>query len=100
MKWYIGQPILCIKSSPNKEIVKGQEFEIKGLALSACNCGVVVIDVGIPNKYRTSMFICGCCGKYFVGKDIGFVEKRFAPLDVDVSELTDILKEPIKELTT
>jgi hypothetical protein len=100
-KWYIGQTIVAIKNAKYGNIKKGQEFTIKGLMGSDCNCKGVLIDVGIPDFSPKigEKTICGDCGIISPKKDyiMWKVERIFAPLDQDISELTDILKEPIKE---
>lgn len=100
-KWYIGQPIVAIKNSEFGNIKKNQEFTIKGLMGSTCKCKEVLIDVGISDFSceMGSLTICGDCNLTEPKKDyiMWKVETLFAPMDIDISELTDILKEPIKE---
>lgn len=96
-KWYVGQPIVAIKNSSCGSIKKGQEFKIQGLMGFFCSCKEINIDVGIKAVMNTSR--CERCNKTFPNNYILWkVERLFAPLDQDISELTDILKEPIKEL--
>jgi hypothetical protein len=95
-KWYIGKPIVAIKNSKDNVIKKGQEFTIKGVMDSFCGCKDGIIDVGIKANMGTSR--CVRCNKTFPNNYILWkTERLFAPLDQDISELTDILKEPIKE---
>jgi len=94
MNWYIGQPIVAIENSPDMEITKCTEYVIKGLGVE-CSCGSITIDVGVETKYKSKIFICPC-GRRPQNLFDGFNERRFAPLDVDISELTEILT---KELT-
>lgn len=97
MKWYIGQPIVAIKDSKCGKIKKGQEFTILGLKKCDCKCGDhTIIDVGIKKTLtnpESGLQECTRCG--FIGK-LDYVqwknETLFAPLDVDISELTKILK--------
>jgi hypothetical protein len=100
-KWYIGQPIVAIKNAKYGNIKKGQDFIIKGLMSHQCKCKGVLIDVGIPDISPPigTYMRCGECGTSEIKNDyiMWKVEKLFAPLDQDISELTDILKEPIKE---
>ena len=96
-KWYIGQPIVAIENSPNFEIKKEKEYEIKGINFCGCGCRVLMLDVGIEYHTIGNKYTCGASNKVFYGNYKGFLETRFAPLDYDISELTDILKEPIKE---
>ena len=94
-KWYIGQPIVVIKNSSCGNIKKGQEFTIKGL-MSFCKCNDIIIDVGLLTNYN----LIGCDDCNGEVKSNGILWKSeilFAPLDQDISELTDILKESIKE---
>lgn len=90
IKWYIGQPVVCISSLPVQSISKGKEYTIKGIRL--CECGDVQLNVGTSNSCVFQ--VCSCCGKNFKN-DRYYRATRFAPLDVDISELTEILSEPI-----
>lgn len=97
MKWYIGQPIVAITNSKCGNIKKGQEFTIKGIVQCSCKCGGSLINVGMQAPFSPST--CYRCGLNVTEKTTvrWKHERLFAPLDVDISELTDILKEPIKE---
>ena len=97
-KWYVGQPIVTIKNSKDGIIIKNKEYNIKGIINSFCACSHVLLDIGIASTANTSR--CGRCRKEgFINNGILWkAEILFAPLDQDISELTDILKEPIKEL--
>lgn len=93
INWYIGQPIVAIKNSRCGKVKKGEEFIIK--ALSSCVCGRVKIDIGLPcddGKRWTCVFTNTPTNETTHWK----YEELFAPLDVDISELTGILE---KELT-
>lgn len=91
MKWYIGQPIVAIRNHPQGRFKKGQEFIIKGLRASNCNCEETEIDIGLIKLYRIST--CSFCNKDWTENTNShfFSEKNFAPLDVDISELTELL---------
>jgi len=97
INWYIGQPIVAIVSHNQGKFKKGDEFTIKGLRGSFCKCGGVEINVGIIGKEGIEN--CTTCNIQRDSADSyhWFSEKRFAPLDVNISELTEILSEPIKE---
>lgn len=90
MNWYIGQPILAIKNSRCGNIKKGQEFIIKGLAATMCDCKVIHIDVGL--KIDAKRIRCSTCKLAWNSEILWESEKLFAPLDQDISELTEILK--------
>jgi hypothetical protein len=95
-KWYIGQPIVAIKNSNCGRIKKGQEFTIKGLMGSICKCGDVLIDIGLRSDHDG--WGCFTCNTFrYSNNNYWKKERLFAPMDIDISELTDILKEPIKE---
>lgn len=99
-KWYIGQPIVAIKNSKYGNIKKGQEFTIKGLQKCSCYCCEAFIDVGLLSDIPIgSILRCDSCNISWIRKDniMWKHEAIFAPLDQDISELTDILKKPIKE---
>ena len=98
MKWYIGQPIVAIKNSRCGKIKKGQDFEILALKKNDCKCGnYTLIDVGVQKDIKnkdSDWQQCTDCGdisklEYVQWKD----EKLFAPLDTDISELTEILEQ-------
>ena len=95
MNWYIGQRIVAIKNHNRGLFKKNDEFTIKGLQTSRCHCPGIEINIGISTEYPMCCLICG-----WRTLETGirwFGEWNFAPLDVDISELTDILKEPIKQ---
>lgn len=96
MNWYIGQPILAIKNSRCGKIKKGQEFIIKGLAATMCDCKVIHIDVGL--KTDANCIWCYTCKLVWNSEILWKSEKLFAPLDQDISELIEILenKQPLE----
>ena len=98
MKWYIGQPIVAIKNSRCGKIKKGQDFEILGLKKRTCKCPpCTLIHVGINKTLvnpELGLETCDGCGQiakldYVQWKN----ENIFAPLDTDISELTEILEQ-------
>ena len=93
MKWYIGQEIVCIKTHSKGIVKKGESYFIKGLQKANCTCGYIEIDVGIQ---KFSHQYCKRCGfrKPEPTLIFWFNESLFAPLDFDISELTDILEQP------
>lgn len=94
MNWHTGQPILAIKNSQCGKIKKGQEFIIKGLRECPCNCEQhIQIDVGIIYHSIAPYEKCGGCGCIRLKDPVHWKhEELFAPLDQDISELTEILK--------
>ena len=96
MKWYIGQEIVCIKAYEKAGLKVGKTYTIHGLMISQCKCKHVEIDVGVTNYGYGRCVTC----KYTQKKPTHiwwFNESIFAPIDFDISELTDILEKP-KEL--
>lgn len=101
MKWYIGQRIVAIEDHEYGCFTKGDEFIIQSLRTSFCKCNEIEIDIGIPAISRIDY--CGTCNtnQLSISNQWWFSEKRFAPRDednyenVDISELTEILKEPL-----
>lgn len=100
MNWYIGQPIVAIRNSVYGGIKKGQEFNILGLRSGTCKCYDVEIDVGILDTDIADIETCSTCGAENICRDnIMWKDDRlFAPLDQDISELTEILtkKQPFE----
>lgn len=97
MNWYIGQKIVAIKSHSQLAFMKGNEFTVNGLCTAMCNCDNVYINIGVVSVVTEHK--CIRCGKVYHANGIWwFSEKLFAPIDQDISELTNILNEPIKEL--
>jgi len=95
MKWYIGQPIVAIRNSKSGDVVKGKDYVIKAIITPECNCKELGFDIGIKSNSIKS--VCADCGLSFFNLS-GFLykgETMFAPLDQDISELTEILKQPL-----
>ena len=92
MNWYIGQPIVAIKNHPQGAFTKGQEFVIKSLRTSSCKCNEIEIDIGMTEEVAHTLSRSGC-GQVVLDKRSTwwFSDKRFAPLDTDISELTELL---------
>lgn len=93
MNWYIGQPIVAIKDSNCGKIKKGQEFIIKGLMSTFCKCKIMHIDVGL--EADMGRIQCLTCMTKWKSRILWKREELFAPLDQDISELTEILENPI-----
>ena len=93
MKWYIGQRIVAIRTHSQKAYKYGEEYIIRGLSQPSCGCDHILIDIG--KNTNSTHCICRC----------GYPERSngtwllhdggFAPLDVDISELTELLEEKI-----
>ncbi len=100
MNWYIGQPIVAIKNHSYGMFKIGQEFEIKQLKLNPCRCGDrhVLIHVGINYQnrfgvYRDECANCKSKGPATTDPTTFFHERCFAPLDIDLSEIHEALKQ-------
>lgn len=84
MEWYIGQPIVAIKNHQKGRFKKGEEFTTKGLTQKQCCDKIILIDIGFGIDT-----VCSICGRS--NGFAGYGSDLFAPLDVDISELTEIL---------
>jgi len=93
MKWYIGQPVVAITNHSQGCFKKGQEFTIRGLQSNVCKCNDVEIDVGVRADIQVNEWVrCEQCNALYYSTAIWwFAEDKFAPLDTDISELTEIL---------
>lgn len=92
MNWYIGQEIVCVKTHSEKAVIRGRTYKINGLKRSYCNCGHTIIDVGIASPANCIHFCAKCKFQY---RSVGICyisEQLFAPLDQDISELTEVLE--------
>ena len=96
MNWYIGQEIVAIRNHPQRYFKKGNTFKIVGLQQGVCGCAGVDINIGFGGN-TWKMQYCNKCGQTYDTNStiIWFGEKNFAPLDQDISELTEILEQPI-----
>lgn len=96
MNWYIGQEIVCVKTHVERVVVRGRTYTIKSLREGVCPCDAgILIDVGVPHDPSrfTEYSRCSKCGhRYYSGSTFWLVERHFAPLDQDISELTEILE--------
>lgn len=93
MNWYIGQDIVCIKSAGYYK--KDQIYTIKGLQSGFCKCGGVNLDLGF--KSASGLMTCDICWHSEGTSILWCYENDFAPLDQDISELTEILTNPHKQ---
>lgn len=101
MNWYIGQPVVAVRTHSEGVVKKGQEFTIIGLQKPHCKCkDNVFIDVGVRecmDGYDEEE--CPSCGHISApNSTYWFSETLFAPLDQDISELTEVLnsKQPFE----
>lgn len=89
MNWYIGQDIVCIKTSSDGVVVKNKVYTICRLRNSCCKCNDIEIDVGLRSDKQ--FISCIACGTWMIPSKDGINWKSdalFAPLDQDISELT------------
>ena len=91
--WYIGQPIVAIRDHSASNFKKGQEFIIHGIKKSFCGCSNILINIGISTNH--THIRCTYCGKRELN-DSYYSENCFAPLDQDISQLTEILNQKEK----
>jgi len=94
MNWYIGQEIVCVKTHSMGLVIRGKTYIINGLSKPPCNCNYLMIEVGLKfNPEYNSFAECPLCiGVFYMGHHFCFHESLFAPLDQDISELTEILE--------
>jgi len=92
MNWYIGQPIVAIANHSQGMFKKGDEFVINALRKKDCGCKDLFIDIGHREGYIGNVR-CHLCNRIAEsGTNINwYTEICFAPLDTDISELTEIL---------
>lgn len=91
MNWYIGQPIVAIENHPRGRFKKGDEFVIQGIHKARCACKSIGFDIGHAAPAPSG--ICGLCWQEFQSHGIiVYASTKFAPLDVNISELTEILE--------
>jgi len=95
MNWCIGQPIVAIRNHDKGRFKKGDEFTINGLKKSFCKCGGVNIDIGFAAN-STNIKCNKCNVIQHLSDNINWMHERsFAPLDQDISELTEILNQKV-----
>jgi hypothetical protein len=71
----IGQEVVANQDHTKGCFKKGQEFTIKAILGNVCNCGIIVVNIGVSTHYRQS--ICRC-GKIIDFGDV-FCQTRFSP---------------------
>ena len=98
--WYIGQDIVCIKTHSQGVVKEGNVYTIKSLSGALCKCSHVMIDVGIKQDYELGE--CPNCKTHNIPLNgiMWIYEALFAPLDTltDISEIEEILNQPIEQL--
>lgn len=93
MNWYIGQPIVAIKNHSGGRFKIGNEFIIRGLRSAPCGCTHVEIDIGLTQiKAKTRCTVCYNAVVNNTGSG-WYKEHSFAPLDIDLSEIHEVLKQ-------
>jgi hypothetical protein len=92
IKWYVGQPIVCIQTHSRGFVKKNQEFTIK--SIQQCRCGSIDLNIGIPIP-KSIIIVCNCGETE--KKILWLSEILFAPLDVNISELTEILTKEFQD---
>lgn len=90
MNWYIGQPIVAIRNHSQGFFRKGDEFVIRGLKQGCCPAVGVLINIGVTTDRTVTH--CPACNFRKPVADHFFSEICFAPLDTNISELTEILE--------
>ena len=98
--FYIGQEVVCVKELITvtiwgQPLKKGKHYIIKGLKL--CDCGKLIIDVGINTELnRSECNDCGCLiyGAWWISED------KFAPLETipesHEKEIEKLIEESLK----
>jgi len=98
--FHIGQDVVCIKTHSNNKVKEGDVFTIKALKAGFCNCTKVLVHIGQFDKGIIER--CPDCN--ITNKAVDdirwFCASLFAPLDTltDISEIEEILNQPIEEL--
>ena len=94
--FYIGQHIVCIKTTKCGRIKEGEVYTIKALRKVCC---IIEIHIGFTSSNNTVMCFCG--NVYDNNNIFWFGESLFKPLDElsDISELLEVLnKENYQEV--
>lgn len=104
MNWYIDQSVVAVATSSDRQIKKNTDYTIQGICKMPC-CGHIMLNVGVlplpENPSRPATHLACRCGKDHPVASLpaqcqAYSEKYFAPLDMDISELTKQLEEPIE----
>lgn len=93
-EFYIGCDVVCLKTKEGF-FKKGDIVKIKGLKDGCCSETKLSVDVGVYIK-NSRTYCSGCGTKNEFGVQ-WYCSSLFIPLDdmVDISELTEVLNEPI-----
>lgn len=92
MSWCIGMPVVALGSSSDGDRIKGKVYTIVGLRQCVCKCGGVELDVNIRDYDDYDFLKCSICLHEEPYMSVVWqLERHFAPLDQDISELTEIL---------
>lgn len=103
MNWHIGQRIVVIKDHSKGIVKTGQEFVIKNIRESICDCHDCLIDIGFIGSPKKRCRRCGS-GGIIPGNALWLSNKLFAPIETqtELSEYTSDnwteIVEPQKEL--
>jgi hypothetical protein len=95
----IGDEIVAIKTHSQLRFEEGQIFICKALKKCSCGCGNPVVDIGLMRQ--NLYYLCSTSNKKILDpiSNYFFNAFTFKKLDdlVDISELTEILEQPIEQ---
>ncbi len=59
-KFYVGAKVLCVETHSQGYVTKGKVYEVQGIMKRHCNCGGVLLDIGI--NVNAISLRCPRCG--------------------------------------
>lgn len=90
----VGKEVIVISAHHTNPFKKGEIYTVKGIVQKEC-CGNINIDIGTKSNCNKLECVCGYIGP----NDNYYSASRFAPIDdIEISELTEILKKQIFEI--
>jgi hypothetical protein len=89
------EEVMCVDASEVSSLKEGEIYSITAMQKCICGCGSTVLDVGIVSPNPKS--ICLVSRRIIENETTvwWFRASRFAPIDTDISELTEVLTQPI-----
>lgn len=90
----IGDKVVCIRTHCNNAVIKNNIYVVCGVY--TCNCGHVMLDVGIINGDHNTLSECSYCGKCIRTNTWWVSQRLFSPINNFITSTEiDAIKEEI-----
>ena len=90
----VGKEVVCLTPDVRGSLKKNEIYVIKAVNISPC-CGKTYLDVGVDFPQEVINVECYCKTLYPKQQFFGWAWWRFAPLDIDLTEIEEVLYDKV-----